>query len=85
MKEEEIIWCGFFDQAMAFKATIPRKRMVESKGKDGKRSSALESVVSGGYMETDVHASQQYVGLLNLILTEEVKKGIEDLLEKGLV
>jgi len=85
MKEEEIVWCGFFDQAMAFKATIPRKRTVERKGEDGKRSSGLEFIVSGGYMETDVHASQQYAGLLNLALTEEVKKGIEDLLEKGVV
>lgn len=59
LDESAIIWCGFFDQAMAFKATIPRMR-------DGKL------VSSGAYMETDVHASQQYAGLLDLKLGEDI-------------
>ncbi|RDW56430.1 hypothetical protein BP5796_13179 [Coleophoma crateriformis] len=28
LRGDEIIWCGFSNQAMAFKATIPRKRLV---------------------------------------------------------
>ena len=61
--EDEISYCGFYDQAMAFKATIPRKRK-------GIR------VPSGGFMETDVHGSQQYAGLLDLQISEEIKAGI---------
>ncbi|PVH89439.1 hypothetical protein DL98DRAFT_402406 [Cadophora sp. DSE1049] len=66
LDESAIIWCGFFDQAMAFKATIPRMR-------DGK------FVSSGAYMETDVHASQQYAGLLDLKLGEEICEKLREL------
>ncbi|KAK9247041.1 CAIB/BAIF family enzyme, partial [Lipomyces tetrasporus] len=52
---EDIIYCNFFDQAMAFKATIPRMR-------DGKPAP------SGGYMENDVHGSQKHMPLMNLKL-----------------
>lgn len=51
----KVIWAGFFDVAMAFKATIPRQRR-------GKPS------CSGGYLENDVHGSQQYVRLTKLPL-----------------
>ncbi|KAH8807575.1 hypothetical protein F5884DRAFT_703760, partial [Xylogone sp. PMI_703] len=57
LEEDEIIYCGFYDPAQAFKATIPRKR--------GDRK-----VAGGGFMETDIHGSQQYVGLLELKLSE---------------
>lgn len=60
--EDDIIWNGFFDQALAYKVTIPRLR----KGKP---------TASGGYMENDVHASQQYIGLMNLALLEELVQG----------
>lgn len=63
LDESQIIWCGFFDQALAFKATIPRLR-------DGK------FVSSGSYLETDVHASQQYAGLLDLELGKELQEEI---------
>ena len=66
LREDEISFCGFYDQAMAFKATIPRKRK-------GIR------VPSGGFMETDVHGSQQYAGLLELQLSEDIKEGISKL------
>jgi len=56
--EEELIWSGFFDPAMAFKATVPRF-------KNGKRAAA------GGFMEHDVHGSQQYLGLRALTLPPE--------------
>ncbi|KAL2071940.1 hypothetical protein VTL71DRAFT_11283 [Oculimacula yallundae] len=59
LDESSLIWCGFFDQALAFKATIPRMR-------NGK------PVSSGAYMETDVHASQQYAGLLDLKLGDKI-------------
>ncbi|MCJ1479813.1 hypothetical protein MMC13_008499 [Lambiella insularis] len=63
LSEDEIIYCGFYDQAMAFKATIPRKR-------NGRM------VPAGGYMEMDVHGSQQYVGLLELELNGDIKDGL---------
>ncbi|PTB34778.1 hypothetical protein M441DRAFT_32500 [Trichoderma asperellum CBS 433.97] len=52
---DDIVYCGFFDQALAFKATIPRTR-------NGK------PVASGGFMEDDVHGSQRYLPLMNLRL-----------------
>jgi hypothetical protein len=55
IQEEDIVWQGFFDQALAYKVTIPRMR-------NGKPTS------SGGYMESDVHASQMYIGFMNLEL-----------------
>ena len=57
---DQIIWCGFFDQAMAFKATILRIR------KDG-------PVASGGFMENNVHGAQMYVPLMQLELPQTVK------------
>lgn len=57
---KELIWSGFFDPAMAFKATIPRRR-------NGK------SVASGGYMEDDVHGSQMYLPLLQLELPQDLR------------
>ncbi|KAE9376217.1 hypothetical protein N431DRAFT_333674 [Stipitochalara longipes BDJ] len=62
--EEEIVWCGFFDVAMAFKATIPRTR-------GGK------AICSGGYMESDVHGSQQYVPLMELELPRNLVEEIQ--------
>ncbi|KAM0425482.1 hypothetical protein ACHAPT_009271 [Fusarium lateritium] len=53
--KEDIIWMGFFDPAMAFKVTIPRVR-------SGKKKSA------GGFMESDIHGSQEHLGLANLKL-----------------
>jgi hypothetical protein len=53
---DSIVWCGFFDQALAFKATIPRCR-------NGKPNA------SGGFMENDVHGSQKYLPLFNLAIT----------------
>ncbi|KFY76155.1 hypothetical protein V499_04085 [Pseudogymnoascus sp. VKM F-103] len=70
LKEEEIIYCGFYDQAMAWKATVPRK---------GLRHGIYRRVASGSYMEADVHGSQQYVGLMQLELTREVREGIRRL------
>ncbi|CAI7657409.1 unnamed protein product [Penicillium pancosmium] len=52
---DSIVWCGFFDQALAFKATIPRCR-------NGKPNA------SGGFMENDVHGSQNHLPLFNLTL-----------------
>jgi len=58
ISKDDIIWEGFFDQALAYKVTIPRLR----KGKP---------TASGGYMESDVHASQQYIGFMSMALPEE--------------
>ncbi|KAJ4327252.1 hypothetical protein N0V84_002382 [Fusarium piperis] len=55
--KEDIIWIGFFDPAMAFKVTIPRVR-------SGKKKSA------GGFMESDIHGSQEHLGLSNLKLPD---------------
>ncbi|KKP06989.1 hypothetical protein THAR02_00868 [Trichoderma harzianum] len=55
---DNIVYCGFFDQALAFKATIPRMR-------DG------QPAISGGFMEDDVHGSQKYLPLMNLKLSDK--------------
>ncbi|KAF5626143.1 hypothetical protein F52700_8860 [Fusarium sp. NRRL 52700] len=55
--EEDIIWIGFFDPAISFKVTIPRIR-------SGKKKSA------GGFMENDIHGSQEHMGLASLKLPE---------------
>ncbi|TVY24646.1 hypothetical protein LHYA1_G006398 [Lachnellula hyalina] len=67
LHEADIVWCGFFDQAMAWKCTLPR------------RGDAGERRIAGGFMEADVHASQQYAGLLGLELGEEVRGRIREL------
>jgi hypothetical protein len=59
IREEDVLWQGFFDQALAYKVTIPRTR-------NGKITAG------GGYMESDVHASQQYIGLMNMALSDDV-------------
>lgn len=63
LAESDILWCGYFDPAQAFKATIPRIRA-------GKRRAG------GGFMENDVHGSQQHLALVNIKLPEEL---VEDL------
>ncbi|KAI1818654.1 hypothetical protein GGS20DRAFT_581409 [Poronia punctata] len=62
--ERDIVWCGFFDPARAFKVTIPRKAM---RGGGGRRR-----LTSGGYMEQDVHAAQQHVPLMYMKLPGEL-------------
>ncbi|KAF2868370.1 hypothetical protein BDV95DRAFT_500870 [Massariosphaeria phaeospora] len=57
VQEEDIVWCGFYDQALGFKVTIPRLRRNKP-------------VASGGFMENDVQASQKYIGLLNMKLPD---------------
>lgn len=56
LRKEDIIWSGFFDQALAYKATIPR--LWRGKPRP-----------SGGFMENDVHGSQKYIPLLNMPLS----------------
>lgn len=48
LSEDKIIACQFFEQALAYKATIPR---------DG---------VAGGFGDRDLHASQQYIPLMEI-------------------
>lgn len=57
VREEDLIWSGFFDQALAFKATIPR--MWRGKPVSG-----------GSFMENDMHGAQKYLGLFNMKLSE---------------
>ncbi|KAK4506506.1 hypothetical protein PRZ48_000238 [Zasmidium cellare] len=57
--EDQIVWFGFFDTAMAYKATIPRQR-------NGQAS------CSGGFGENDVHGSQQYVPLAMMELPKSL-------------
>lgn len=56
---DDIIYCGFFDQALAFKATIPRMM-------GGQRS------VSGNFRDEDVHGSQKYLPLMQLELPKDL-------------
>jgi hypothetical protein len=58
VQEQDIIWIGFFDQARAFKVTIPRLH----KGK---------VVPNGSYMEDDIWAAQRYMPLMNMKLPED--------------
>ncbi|KAH9898810.1 hypothetical protein F4778DRAFT_782914 [Xylariomycetidae sp. FL2044] len=55
--EADIIWMGFFDPARAFKVTIPRVR-------GGRTKSA------GGFMEDDVHGSQEHLGIADIGLEQ---------------
>ncbi|KAF5576648.1 hypothetical protein FPANT_10824 [Fusarium pseudoanthophilum] len=55
ISEGDIIWIGFFDPAISFKVTIPRIR-------SGKKKSA------GGFMENDIHGSQEHMGLASMKL-----------------
>lgn len=59
---EDIVWMGFFEPALAFKVTIPRVR-------NGKKQPA------GGFMEHDIHGSQQHVGFANIKLPYAVIPG----------
>ncbi|TDZ35396.1 hypothetical protein CTRI78_v011492 [Colletotrichum trifolii] len=58
ISEQDIVWAGFFDPALAFKVTIPRLR-------GGKRAAA------GSFMENDIHGSQQHLGLALLKLPDD--------------
>ena len=60
LESRDIIYCGFFDQARAFKITFPRYRYGRL-------------VPSGGFMESDVHGSQQYLPLLSIPFPLELK------------
>ncbi|KAI0020014.1 hypothetical protein F4780DRAFT_744096 [Xylariomycetidae sp. FL0641] len=66
LSESDIVWCGFFDPAQAFKVTIPRIRA-------GRRVSA------GGFMENDVHGSQQHLPLMYLALPEELLESLAEI------
>ena len=72
IREEDVIWNGFFDQALAYKATIPRLY----KGKPSP---------NGGFMESDVHGSQKYIGLLNLPLPKELSEKWDEVRAKDMV
>ncbi|KAJ4129775.1 hypothetical protein NW768_006744 [Fusarium equiseti] len=57
--EEDIVWIGFFDPATSFKVTIPRFRMGVKKA-------------AGGFMESDIHGSQEHIGLASMRLPDMV-------------
>ncbi len=68
---DQVIWSGFFDQALAYKATIPRIR-------GGK------CATSGGFLEDDVHGSQMYMPLLQLKLPRSLGEEIRGILTKDI-
>lgn len=67
IQPDQVVWSGFFDQALAYKATIPRVR--------GDRF-----VAAGGFMEDDVHGSQMYIPFLELELPEALILSLQRLL-----
>lgn len=69
---DDILWCGFFDQARAFKVTLPRTR-----------NGAV--ICSGGYMEDDVHGSQQYIPLMELALSDDLVLKLEALIRNRML
>ena len=67
--EADILWSGFFDPALAYKVTVPRF----ARNSSGSGSESSRRVVpSGSFMESDVHASQKYIDLLNLPLPADL-------------
>ncbi|KAI0476298.1 hypothetical protein GGR56DRAFT_693645 [Xylariaceae sp. FL0804] len=66
----EIVWCGFFDPARAFKVTIPRTRGGGGRGR-GRRCAG------GGFMESDIHGSQRYLPLMYMRLPDDLVAEIE--------
>ncbi|KAF1998849.1 hypothetical protein P154DRAFT_577470 [Amniculicola lignicola CBS 123094] len=66
VEETDIIWSGFFDQALAFKVTIPRMW----RGKP---------VANGSFMENDVHGSQKYLSLFHMKLPASLIQAWEEL------
>jgi hypothetical protein len=64
LKPEEVLYCGFFDQARGWKATIPRKR-------------GDKPAPSGNFLEDDVHGSQQYIPLLRVRVPPEVVRQLQ--------
>jgi hypothetical protein len=83
LTEDEIIWCGFFDQALGWKCTFPRMGIEIGNGIEGNVKGKRVKVASGSFMESDVHASQQYAGLLGLVLNEDIREKIVALELKG--
>ncbi|KAE8442766.1 hypothetical protein EG329_002854 [Mollisiaceae sp. DMI_Dod_QoI] len=73
LSEDEIIWCGYFDQALGWKCTFPRMGLEIGNGIEGNKLGKRVKVASGSFMESDVHASQQYAGLLGLELGEDIR------------
>ncbi|RYP32718.1 hypothetical protein DL767_005052 [Monosporascus sp. MG133] len=59
-REDDVVWSGFFDPALAYKVTTPRL------GRGGR------PMPSGSFMENDVHASQKYIGFLNMKLPDDL-------------
>lgn len=65
VRVDQLIWSGFFEPALAFKATIPRIR-------HGKL------VAAGSFMENDMHGSQEYLGLMNVELPEAILEALSE-------
>jgi hypothetical protein len=59
LPEDDVVWCGYFDPARAFKVTVPRIL-------GGRR------VASGSFMEKDVHAAQRYLPLMYMKLPQDL-------------
>ncbi|KAL8337684.1 hypothetical protein RB598_006531 [Gaeumannomyces tritici] len=56
--ETDVVWMGFWDAAAAFKVTVPRRRCRPGGGKS--------VAAAGGFMEDDVHGSQEHLGLADI-------------------
>jgi hypothetical protein len=62
----DIVWNGFYDQVLTHQVKIARSR-------NGK------PIASGGNMENNVHASQQYIGFMNLELPRDLVENFSTL------
>lgn len=69
--EADIVWMGFWDPAAAFKVTIPRRRNRPGAKKSGAAAAA------GGFMEDDVHGSQEHLGLADIEIPPVVTVGAD--------
>jgi hypothetical protein len=70
IEEEDIVWSGFYDQALAWKGTIPRLFRAKVQG-------------NGGFMENDVHGSQKYSRFFDMALPGDLVDKLDVLRRKG--
>ncbi|KAI1493636.1 hypothetical protein F5X96DRAFT_686993 [Biscogniauxia mediterranea] len=79
LRDDEVVWCGFFAPALAFKITVPRRRRGRGMGRDKGRG-----IPGGGFMEDDVHGAQQHVRLMLFELPRDLVARLEELEGAGL-
>ncbi|KAI1635265.1 hypothetical protein F4809DRAFT_651336 [Biscogniauxia mediterranea] len=85
LRDDDVVWSGFFAPALAFKITVPRQRRGWGRGKGREKGIGKGmGIPGGGFMEDDVHGAQQHVRLMLLELPRDLVARLEELEEAGL-